>query len=111
MEKLLELRRNINQVDKRLIVLLNERARLASQVARLKQGNKIKIFSPEREAAIIRKIKELKPNFLKNKDIEIIFREIISVCRALRITLNVAYSGERGTFTRSEEHTSELQSH
>ena len=99
MSSLLKLRKNIDQVDRQIISLLNERAELATQVACLKKKKRIDIFSPERESIILRKIRKLSKGFLKDTDIEIIFREIISVCRALRVTLNVSYLGGQGTFT------------
>ena len=85
MSSLLKLRKNIDQVDRQIISLLNERAELATQVACLKKKKRIDIFSPERESIILRKIRKLSKGFLKDTDIEIIFREIISVCRALRV--------------------------
>ncbi len=99
MKPLTKLRHNIDKVDKEIVRLLNERAELVSQIAHIKKKNNISIFSPEREALILRKIKAINKGPLNNKDLEIIYREILSVCRALRITLHIGYLGPQGTFT------------
>lgn len=96
---LAKLRKNIDKVDDQLLKLLNERVKLVNNVASLKAKNKLEIFSPEREALILRRLKELNKGPLKNADAEIIFEEILSVCRALKVILDIAYLGTEGTFT------------
>ncbi|MFH1767980.1 MAG: prephenate dehydratase [Candidatus Omnitrophota bacterium] len=94
-----KIRRKIDSVDSEIIKMLNERAKLASQVANFKTKNKLDIYSAEREALILGRLKKISHGPLQDSDIEIIFREILSVCRALRVILNVVYLGPEGTFT------------
>jgi chorismate mutase/prephenate dehydratase len=94
-----ELRKKIDKIDEKIIDLLNKRAKEVIEVSNLKSKNKIGIFSPEREAMILSRVKKLNKGPLTSEDVEIIFREILSVCRSLRTVLKVAYLGPRGTFT------------
>ena len=94
-----KMRNKIDKIDVQILKLLNERAKLASQVANLKVVNSVGIYSAEREALILKKLRKFNKGPLVNNDVEIIFREILSVCRALRVVLNIVYLGPEGTFT------------
>ena len=51
-----ELRRRIDQLDERLVELLNERASCALEIGRLKQTLGLEVYQPEREAEVLRLI-------------------------------------------------------
>ena len=57
------------------------------------------MFRPEREAQVLRGVAERNPGPLKNDDVQTIFREIMSACRALEKRVTVAYLGPAGTFS------------
>ena len=48
-----ELRRQIDSIDRRLVELFNERARLVQAVGRLKKGLGLEVYMPEREKKIL----------------------------------------------------------
>ncbi len=48
-----ELRRQIDTVDRKLVELLNERARLVEAIGKLKKHLKMEIYTPEREKEIL----------------------------------------------------------
>lgn len=48
-----ELRRQIDAVDRKLVELLNERARLVEEVGKLKRRFGMEIYTPEREKEIL----------------------------------------------------------
>ena len=48
-----ELRRRIDAVDRKLVELLNERARLVEEVGKLKKKLRMEIYTPEREKEIL----------------------------------------------------------
>ena len=95
-DELARLREAIDRVDERLLEALNERARLARAVGSLKAGQ---AYRPEREAQVLRRIKELNPGPLAGETVALIFREIMSACLALERPITVAYLGPRGTFS------------
>jgi chorismate mutase/prephenate dehydratase len=57
------------------------------------------VFRPEREAQVIGSLQQANTGALKNGNIAVIWREIMSACRALEAPQRVAYLGPAGTFT------------
>jgi len=92
------LRARIDAIDDTLLTLLSERAGIAQEVGRAKQGEKI--YRPEREAQIVRRLRAQNPGPLSAETIERLIREIMSACRALEETTRVAYLGPAGTFSQ-----------
>lgn len=95
------LRARIDALDTELLERLSERARCAEAVARVKRGreNHPVFYRPEREAEILRRVREQNPGPLSDPAITRLFREIMSECLALEHPLTVAYLGPEGTFT------------
>ncbi len=52
-----ELRERIDQLDERLVELLNERAACALEVGKLKHALGIEVYQPDREAVVLRHIR------------------------------------------------------
>lgn len=98
-DKLNELRARIDTIDDALLLLLSERAQIAQQVGRAKNGDKI--YRPEREAQILQRVLAANPGPLSAESVERLFREIMSACRALEQNLRVAYLGPAGTFSQA----------
>ena len=69
---------------------------LARAVGSLKVGQ---AYRPEREAQVLRRIKERNPGPLAGETVALLFREIMSACLALERPITVAYLGPRGTFS------------
>jgi chorismate mutase / prephenate dehydratase len=90
------LRAAIDAVDERILESLSERARLAREVGSLKVGQ---AYRPEREAQVLRRIKERNPGPLSDETAALLFREIMSACLALERPITVAYLGPKGTFS------------
>ena len=96
------LRARIDAIDDALLKLVSERAGIAQQVGRAKNGEKI--YRPEREAQIVRRLREANLGPLSSDSIERLIREIMSACRALEQTTRVAYLGPAGTFSQQAVH-------
>lgn len=79
-----ELRERIDQIDRDIVRLLNERARAALEVGVAKQNSGNAIRDRNREAYVIKSILEENSGPLPNRDLERIFREIMSTCRSLQ---------------------------
>ena len=92
------LRDEIDRVNDRILEALNERARLARAIGTLKVGQ---AYRPEREAQVLRRIKEANKGPLSGETAALLFREIMSACLALERPITVAYLGPRGTFSES----------
>ena len=98
-DKLNALRARIDTIDDALLQLLSERAQVAQQVGRAKNGDTI--YRPEREAQILQRVLAANPGPLSAESVERLFREIMSACRALEQNLRVAYLGPAGTFSQA----------
>jgi chorismate mutase-like protein len=57
MRTLDELRGDIDRIDEVLVRLLNERARVACEVGKLKKERGIEVYQPEREKEVIRHVR------------------------------------------------------
>ena len=97
--KLKPLREQIDAIDAQLLALLNQRAHVAQQVGHVKAQINAPVFRPEREAQVLRSVSERNPGPLIGSDVQTIFREIMSACRALEKRVTVAYLGPAGTFS------------
>src|SRR5690606_890060 len=99
--KLAPLRERIDSVDRQILELLNERARLALQVGEVKQDFDAgaPVLKPEREAALVRGLQQSNEGPFTAPGIAAVWREIISTCRGLESSAVVAYLGPQGSFS------------
>lgn len=97
-----EIRERIDAIDQQILQLINQRALCALEVARTKQaeGETGSFYRPDREAQVLRRIKELNPGPLNDIAVVHLFRELMSACLALEKPLEVAFLGPQGTFTQ-----------
>ena len=93
------LRKKIDQIDEKLVALLNDRAALAQRIGLAKNSNHLEIYVPGREKEILRRVSRLNPGKISEAGIRSIFREIISASRSLEAPLKVAYFGAEASYT------------
>ena len=78
MEKDLDFwREKIDALDDRILELLNERARCALSVGKIKRAEGLPFHVPERETLILNRIRELNSGPLSHEAAQRIFRQII----------------------------------
>lgn len=93
-----ELRIQIDALDRQLLQLLNDRAKVAEKVGELKRLEGSPFFRPDRVAQVIDKIQNANQGPLLNQHVASIWREIMSACLALEAPQRVAVLGPQGTF-------------
>ncbi|EJL88091.1 chorismate mutase, clade 2 [Herbaspirillum sp. CF444] len=98
-DKLMPLRQKIDAIDAQILDFLNQRARFAQEVGHVKAKTNAPVLRPEREAQVLRKAAERNPGPLLGTDVQTIFREVMSACRALEKRVVVAYLGPEGSFS------------
>ncbi len=99
--KLEQLRQRIDSLDERIQALLSERAACALEVAETKRGAGETVFyRPEREAGVLRTVRERNHGPLPDAAMVRLFREIMSACLALEQPLRVAYLGPEATYSQ-----------
>lgn len=84
---LLELRDQIDCIDKQIVELYENRMSLCAQVAEYKIETGKKVFDKKREEEKIRKAKALTHNAFNEKGIEELFEQIMSMSRKLQYQL------------------------
>ena len=99
--QLLPLRKKIDSLDEQILDFLNQRARIALEVGKLKKkfDEDGAVLKPEREVAVIRRLQELNRGPFTAQAVQAIWSEIISTCRGLESVLTVAYLGPQGSFS------------
>lgn len=95
------LREKIDQLDRQLVDILNERLAQAVEIGRLKRQAGGTIYVPEREDAVLRKVAALNKGPIKNEALQAIYREIMSAAIALEQPLLIAYLGPQATNTHA----------
>jgi len=93
-----ELRLQIDQIDGKIVEMLNERARIVVHIGRLKQQQNQPIYAPDREKAVLEKIRRLNRGPLPDRCLDAVYRELMSGSFALEKPLRIAYLGPQGNF-------------
>jgi chorismate mutase/prephenate dehydratase len=99
MADLNNLRKKIDDIDHKILELLNNRAKTALIIGKAKQTKQLNIHSPEREREILNRLRETNPGPFPNDVLKLIYEEILSASLALQQPLKVAYLGPSATFT------------
>ena len=94
-----ELRKKIDEIDNKLVDLLNERAKIVIEVGNIKKNENLEFHSPAREQEIIERLNARNTGPFPQDTLKKIYREILSSSLSLERPLKVAYLGPRATFT------------
>jgi chorismate mutase/prephenate dehydratase len=89
----------IDALDREILARLNERARHAQAIGKLKGA--AATYRPERETQVLRGLHAENAGPLPNEAVTGVFREVMSACRALEQTQRIAYLGPAGTFSHA----------
>src|SRR5512143_700430 len=98
-EQIQELRKKIDDLDNKLLDLLNERARVVIEVGNIKKAEKLDFHAPGREREILDRLTARNKGPLPQATLRAVYREILSSSLSLERPLKVAYLGPRATFT------------
>lgn len=97
--KIPELRKAIDQLDARIVQLLNERTRHVLEIGALKLKAGETIYVPHRERMVLQRIAKLNHGPMTEESLRAIYREIMSSALSLQKTMTIAYLGPEATFT------------
>jgi chorismate mutase len=76
-------RRRIDEIDRRLVELLNERAQCAIEIGHLKRAAGLAVYQPQREQEILVKAERDNRGPLANTAIRRLFERILDEARSL----------------------------
>ena len=75
-------RRRIDEIDKKLVELLNQRSQCALEIGKLKQEHNIPLYQPERENEVLANAERNNPGPLTDAAVRRLFERIIDEARA-----------------------------
>ena len=81
-----EWRRRIDEIDRKLVELLNERSRCALEIGRLKRKAALPLYQPEREREILEGVERANPGPLPDTAVRRLFERILDEARAVERT-------------------------
>lgn len=84
MDEISDWRKKIDELDRKLVELLNERAQSAHEIGRLKKQTSMHIYEPEREKVIFENIEQTNKGPLSDSDLKQIYERIIDVMRKIQ---------------------------
>jgi len=79
-----EWRKKIDDLDRKLAALLNERANAAIEIGRLKRNTNLPIYEPDRERAVISNVQQSSKGPLAERDLAQIYERILDVMRSIQ---------------------------
>ncbi len=81
LQEIAEQRRRIDELDRHIVAVLNERAEHVLEIRRLKREADMQIFDPERETQIQSKLAAANDGPLRDQDLTSIYKRILSVMK------------------------------
>ena len=95
-----QLRSKIDEIDRDVTRLLNERVRTAAEIGKIKDEKGMEPYDPAREEEVFGKLEDLNEGPLEAASLRTIYREVVSASIALQKDLVIGYLGPEATFTQ-----------
>jgi chorismate mutase / prephenate dehydratase len=76
-------RRKIDEIDSKLVELFNERSKCAIEIGKIKHARNLRVYDPEREREILRRIKDANAGPLDDEGLQRLFERVIDECRRI----------------------------
>jgi chorismate mutase len=77
-------RKKIDDLDRKLVALLSERARAAVEIGKLKRNTNLPVYEPDRERIVFANVQEANEGPLPGRDLVRIYERIIDVMRNIQ---------------------------
>ncbi len=94
-----EHRKSIDQLDAKIVALLNERTKHVLEIGAIKLKAGEEIYAPHRERVVHERIAKLNKGPITSESLRAIYREVMSSALSLEKTLTIAYLGPEATYT------------
>ena len=96
-----DLRKRIDDLDREIVELLNERARVVIEIGKLKNKTGGQIYAPDREKKVFERITKANKGPLPDKCLMAVWRELMSGSFFLERPLRIGYLGPGGSFSHT----------
>jgi len=77
-------RKQIDELDRKLVELLNQRAKAAHEIGKLKLKAGMPIYEPDREQAVFRNARSVNHGPLPDRDLQRIYERIMDIMRQIQ---------------------------
>jgi chorismate mutase len=77
-------RKQIDEIDKKLVELLSQRAQAAHEIGKLKKTAAMPIYEPDREHSVFENVKKVNRGPLPDRDLLRIYERIIDIMRQIQ---------------------------
>ncbi len=84
--KIEDWRGKINEIDRQLVRLLNERSKAAMEIGKLKRGANLPLYQPEREREVLENAERANSGPLPDTAIRRLFERILDEARSVERT-------------------------
>ncbi len=95
------LREEIDQLDRRIVAFLSQRAARAVEIGRLKRESDQPVLDADRERDLLVGLSRLNTGPLPDSALDAIFSEVIAACRQLQEPTRIAFLGPEATFSHA----------
>jgi chorismate mutase len=79
-----ELRQQIDELDRRLVELLSQRAQAAHEIGKLKRVAGMPIYEPDREQTVFENVRRANPGPLRDHELFSIYQRIMDIMRQIQ---------------------------
>ncbi len=76
-------RKRIDGIDEKLVELLNQRARAAAAIGKLKRAASEPVYQPQRENEVLEQVQKLNAGPLSNQQLKRLFKCIVDEARKI----------------------------
>ena len=74
----------IDELDRKLVGLLSQRAQAAHEIGKLKLKAGMPIYEPDRERTVFNNVRSINPGPLPDRDLQRIFERIMDIMRGIQ---------------------------
>ncbi len=93
------IRSDLDVVDERLVALVNERAKLAEQIGKIKATSGQRVYAPDRERRVLNRVCAMNQGPMPDVALRCVYRELMSASLALERTPRIAILGPPGSYS------------
>lgn len=77
-------RKKIDEIDRKLVELFNQRAQAAHEIGKLKRNIGMPIYEPDREQKVFRNVREMNQGPLPDRDLLRIYERVMDIMRQIQ---------------------------
>jgi chorismate mutase len=89
-------RKKIDEIDQKLVEILNQRAQAAQEIGRLKRKTSMPVYEPDRERIVLAQVQEQNRGPLQHRHLIQIYERIMDVMRNIQKDEIVEKNATRG---------------